>query len=46
MAPDRRAGGASDPQLDEFMAKQTPEDRAAAEKAAKPWIDFLASLRS
>jgi TPR repeat protein len=41
-----KAGGASDPSLDEFVQKQTPETRAAANKAAKPWLDFIAQARS
>lgn len=33
-----KAGGAGDLYLDDFAAKQKPEDRSAAEQAAKPWI--------
>jgi TPR repeat protein len=41
-----KAGGASDPQLDEFMGRQTKEIRGAAELAAKTWIDYAATFRS
>jgi len=41
-----KAGGASDPQLDDFMAKQSRETRAAGELAAKPWIDYASQFRS
>ena len=41
-----KAGGATDSFLDDFAQKQTPETRAAAEKAAKPWLDFIATMRS
>jgi TPR repeat protein len=41
-----KAGGAGDPKLDEFMGKQSREARAAAELAAKPWIDYAATFRS
>jgi hypothetical protein len=37
-----KAGGNGDPVLDEMVAKMKPEDRAEAEKAAKPWFDVLA----
>jgi TPR repeat protein len=33
-----KAGGASDPELDLFAAKQSPEVRAAAEQKAKKWL--------
>jgi TPR repeat protein len=33
-----KAGGDGDPYLDQFAAQQTPQVRAAAEKAAKPWL--------
>jgi TPR repeat protein len=33
-----KAGGAGDLYLDDFVSKQKPEDRAAAEQAAKLWI--------
>ena len=36
-----KAGGNGDIALDEKVANLKPEDRAAAEKAAKPWLDFL-----
>jgi uncharacterized protein len=36
-----KAGGVSDIPLDTFVQKQTPEIRASAEKAAKPWLDAL-----
>jgi TPR repeat protein len=35
-----RAGGLGDPALDDFAARQTPEIRAEAEKAAAPWIEY------
>jgi len=35
-----RAGGLGDPALDDFAARQTPEVRAEAEKAAAPWIEY------
>ena len=40
-----KAGGVSDIPLDTFMQQQTPEIRAAGEKAAKPWLDALKELR-
>jgi hypothetical protein len=33
-----KAGGASDPELDLFASKQTPEVRAKAEEEAKKWL--------
>ena len=36
-----KAGGVSDIPLDSFAERQPPEVRAAAEKAAKPWLDAL-----
>jgi TPR repeat protein len=36
-----KAGGNGDPYLDQFAAQQTPQIRAAAEKAAKPWLAVL-----
>jgi TPR repeat protein len=33
-----RTDGRGDPELDAYMAKQKPEDRDAAEKAAKKWL--------
>jgi TPR repeat protein len=41
-----KAGGVSDTWLDEFVARLSPADREAAEKAAKPWLDALALSRS
>jgi hypothetical protein len=41
-----KAGGATDPVLDDFVQKQTPAVRDAAEKAAKPWIEMIAQVRS
>jgi hypothetical protein len=35
-----RAGGISDPGLDEYAAKQTPQVRSEAEKAAAVWIEY------
>jgi hypothetical protein len=32
--------------LDEYIAKQNPELRSAAEKAAKPWLDLIAQSHS
>src|ERR1700722_2662006 len=36
-----KAGGATHPDLDDYVAKQTREVRAAGEKAAKPWLDVI-----
>ena len=36
-----KAGGAGDPELDLFAAKQTQAVRDAAEKAAKKWLSTL-----
>jgi TPR repeat protein len=33
-----KADGRGDPELDAYMGKQKPEDRDAAEKAAKRWM--------
>jgi uncharacterized protein len=41
-----KAAGASDLDLDDYMQKQSPEVRAAAEQAAKPWLDILAASRA
>jgi TPR repeat protein len=41
-----KAAGASDIFLDEFMAKQSPEIRAAAQKEADPWLFLIANSRS
>jgi hypothetical protein len=40
-----KAGGNSDLQLDDYMQKQSPEARAAGEKAAKPWVDLISPIR-
>ena len=40
-----KAGGASDPELDLFAGKQTPEVRDAAEKAASKWLSTALALR-
>jgi hypothetical protein len=40
-----KAGGVSDIPLDAFVQKQTPEIRAAGEKAAKPWLDAIKEQR-
>jgi TPR repeat protein len=37
-----KAGGDNDPELDAFAAKQSPPVRAAAEKAAKKWLETAA----
>lgn len=36
-----KAGGNGDVYLDQFAAQQTPQVRAAAEKAARPWLAVL-----
>jgi TPR repeat protein len=41
-----KAAGASDPWLDEYMAKQSDEVRAAARKEADPWLFIIANSRS
>jgi TPR repeat protein len=41
-----RAGGDSDQFLEDFMRRMTAEDRAAAEKAAKPWLSALTAAPS
>ena len=41
-----KAGGVSDLPLDAFVQKQTPEIRAAAQKAAQPWLDAIRASRS
>jgi hypothetical protein len=41
-----KAGGTTDLWLDEFAGQQSPQVRADAEKAAKPWLDALAASRS
>ena len=40
-----KAGGASDPELDLFAGKQTPELRDAAQKATDKWLSSVAALR-
>ena len=40
-----RAGGGNDLFLEDFLRKMKPEDRAAGEAAAKPWIAQLAAQR-
>ena len=40
-----KADGKGDPELDVYMGKQKPEDRAAAEKAAKLWLATTAHRR-
>jgi TPR repeat protein len=40
-----KAGGVGDIPLDAFVQKQTPDIRAAGEKAAKPWLDALKEMR-
>ena len=40
-----KAGGVSDIPLDSFAMKQSAEIRAAAEKAAKPWLDAIKEAR-
>ena len=37
-----KAGGDADTFLDDYAQKQSPDVRAAAEKAAKPWLDLIA----
>ena len=41
-----KAGGAGDTWLDAFATKLTPEQRAAAEKSAKVWLDAAKAQRS
>jgi TPR repeat protein len=38
-----KAGGNNDQFLDEYLRKMKPEDRAAAEEAAKPWLTVIAA---
>jgi TPR repeat protein len=40
-----KAGGNSDLELDAFMQRQSPETRAAGEKAAKPWVDLITPVK-
>ena len=39
------AGGETDLELDDVVNKLDPQTRAAAEKAAKPWLDEIAAAR-
>jgi TPR repeat protein len=41
-----KAGGVGDIPLDAFAQKQKPEVRAAAEKAAQPWLEAIKASRS
>jgi TPR repeat protein len=41
-----KAGGKGDPDLDQYVAKQTPQIRATAEKAAQPWLFVLQAPKS
>ena len=36
-----KAGGRGDPEIDQFAAKAKPEERDAADKAAKKWLSTL-----
>ena len=40
-----KAGGLGDPFLDDFVGKQSAETRAAAEAAARPWLQAIAQSR-
>jgi TPR repeat protein len=40
-----RAGGETDLELDDVINKLDPQTRAAAEKAAKPWLDAIEAMR-
>jgi hypothetical protein len=40
-----KAAGDSDPELDAFASKQTPDVRAAADTAAKKWLSTVAARR-
>jgi hypothetical protein len=40
-----KAGGATDLNLDDFVRRQTPQVRAAGEKAAEPLIEALKAAR-
>jgi hypothetical protein len=40
-----RAGGDSDQFLDDFLRNMKPEDRKAAEDAAKPWLALIAAAQ-
>jgi TPR repeat protein len=39
-----RAGGETDLELDDVVNKLDPQTRAAAEKAAKPWLDAIEAI--
>ena len=39
-----KTAGAGDPELDAFMARQTPQIREAADKAAKKWLSTMAAV--
>jgi hypothetical protein len=41
-----KAGGVSDTWLDEFVAKLSPAEREAGERAAKPWVTALGQPRT
>ena len=36
-----RAGGETNLELDDYMGKLPADQRAAGEKAAKPWLDAI-----
>jgi hypothetical protein len=40
-----RAGGETDLELDDIINKLDPQARAAGEKAAKPWLEQMETLR-
>jgi TPR repeat protein len=40
-----RAGGETDLELDDMINKVDPQTRAAGEKAAKPWLDAIKTVR-
>ena len=41
-----KANGGSDLFLEDFIRKQSPETREAAEKAAEPWLSMIRASRS
>ena len=41
-----KANGGSDLFLEDFIRKQSPETREAAEKAAEPWLTMIKASRS
>jgi TPR repeat protein len=41
-----KAGGDSDPPLDQYMSKEPEDVRAAGQKAAQPWIDAIKQAQS